>query len=589
MLLSVIVTSYKFEKYIEQCINSILSQKTNFDFEVLIRDDFSMDRTNEILKSKFNSDKRVRILESTENVGVYHNFRILLENASGKYISFIDGDDYFTDENKLQKQVDFLENNPDYVMHSTGYRYVNEENELIPPCDTGGRWLFPTILNLNTEDMLERNMVGFGRVFRNFPGLLKPEYSDIPYLDWVTNIELSFFGKIRCEEWPSGCYRISDSGVFSKVPEEEKERERIRVSEIIKKRYKEHRETRRKVISIVDCFVHDSIVQRNLHSCLERLKRREHDVFLISNTPVSPETLKLSDCYFYDRRNQLFKGEYTNVPEVRFRVSKGQFTVYTVKSGVQRHGLSVLINLFNALHYCKRLGYTHFQRFETDDLFGEESMDWISKVPDYVETLGKRGLFYFNPFNNPRDVSFHYFYCEIDYFLKVIPDIQSEEDYQKFLIDISGGLDFRIVENFLCESILLEDLNQEIILKEGEYIKEDFKDTIWNTVTSSSNMKECYRGCVSEIYYEYRGEYSNENKTGVLLHSENYSDRKVDRIIILHLDNGDKLAFNHKLEGKGCWSNIKVPENFSFIEVFENEELLYTQSKDEVRNYIVFH
>lgn len=344
-----------------------------------------------------------------------------------------------------------------------------------------------------------------------------------------------------------------------------------------------------RVISIVDCFVHDSIVQRNLHSCLERLKRREHDVFLISNTQVDSETLKLSDYYFYDKRNQLFKGEYTNVPEVRFWVSKGQFTVYTVKSGVQRHGLSVLINLFNALHYCKRLGYTHFQRFETDDLFGEGSMDWISKVPDYVETLGKRGLFYFNPFNNPRDVSFHYFYCEIDYFLKVIPDIQSEEDYQKFLIDISGGLDFRIVENFLCESILLEDLNQEIILKEGEYIKEDFKDTIWNTVTSSSNMKECYRGCVSEIYYEYRGEYSNENKTGVLLHSENYSDRKVDRIIILHLDNGDKLAFNHKLEGKGCWSNIKVPENFSFIEVFENEELLYTQSKDEVRNYIVFH
>lgn len=589
MLLSVIIPAYKFERYILQCVNSVLSQKTNFFFEVLIRDDHSGDSTNHILSENFSDHPAVKILKSDKNVGAYENIRILLNESRGKYIAYLDGDDYYDDPDKLQKQIDFLENNPDYVMHSTGYRYVDEENNLMPPCDVGGRWLFPMVSNVKTEDLLDKNIVGFGRVFRNSPNLLKPEYSDITYVDWVTNVELSFLGKIRCEEWPSGFYRISDSGAFSKVSEEGKERERIRVSEIIKKRYKEKMENRRKVISIVDCFVHDSIVQRNLHSCLERLKRREHDVFLISNTRVDTDTLNLSDYYFYDKRNQLFKGEYTNVPGVRFWVSKGQFTVYTVKSGVQRHGLSVLINLFNALHYCKRLGYTHFQRFETDDLFGEESMDWISKVPDYVETLGKRGLFYFNPFNNPRDVSFHYFYCEIDYFLKVIPDIQSEEDYQKFLIDISGGLDFRIVENFLCESILLEDLSQEIILKEGEDIKEDFKDTIWNTVTSSSNMKECYRGCVSEIYYEYRGEYSNENKTGVLLHSENYSDRKVDRIIILHLDNGDELAFNHKLEGRGCWSNIKVPENFSFIEVFEDEELLYTQSKDDVRNYIVFH
>ena len=344
-----------------------------------------------------------------------------------------------------------------------------------------------------------------------------------------------------------------------------------------------------KVISIVDCFVHDSSVQRNLNLSLERLKKWGHDVFLVSNTWVGPEALNFSDYYFYDKRNQLFKDEYTGVPGVRLWVAKDSFTVYTIKSGVQRHGLSVLINLFNVLNFCKKLGYTHFQRFETDDLFGQKSMSWISDIPSYVDRLNKKGLFYFNHLNKPRDVSFHYFYCEIDYFLKIIPNIESEKDYQDFLMLINGNLDFRIVENFLCESILSGDSEQNIILKNGDDMKEDFPDTTWNTVTSMSNMKECYKGCVSEMYYEYTGKYAAENKTGLLLHSENYSDRKVERKIILNFSDGNKSEVTHRLEGRGCWSNIKISENISFIEVFEDNVLLYTQDKGEVRNYIVFH
>jgi glycosyltransferase involved in cell wall biosynthesis len=77
-LLSVIVPAYKFERYILQCVNSVLSQKTNFVFEVLIRDDHSGDGTNNILSENFSGNPSVKILESDKNVGAYENIRILL-------------------------------------------------------------------------------------------------------------------------------------------------------------------------------------------------------------------------------------------------------------------------------------------------------------------------------------------------------------------------------------------------------------------------------------------------------------------------------------------------------------------------------
>jgi glycosyltransferase involved in cell wall biosynthesis len=577
-LLSVIIPAYKFERYLLQCVNSVLSQRTNFFFEVLIRDDHSGDGTNNLLRDNFSDHPSVKILESDKNVGAYENIRILLNESRGKYIAYLDGDDYYDDPDKLQKQIDFLENNPNYVMHSTGYRYVNEENELIPPCDTGGRWLFPTVPNVNTEDILERNIVGFGRVFRNFPDLLKPEYSDITYVDWVTNIELSFLGQIRCEEWPSGCYRISDSGAFSKVSEEDKERERLRVSEIIKKRYKEKMENPRRVISIVDCFVHDQKVEANLINCIDRLKKNGHDVFLVSNTSIDKSILKMVDYHFYDSRNQLFKKEYPGVNDVDFWSNQGGFTVHNVKSGLQKHGLSVLINLFNVLSTCKNIGYTHFQRFETDDLYGENSMEWIRRIPSEVLDSGKKGLFYLNEYNIPADASFHYFFCEIDHFLNIMPRISCEEDYEKYLIDIQGTRDFRIVETYIYDNVKKSHLDSLVIKDGGDQMKSDFPDTTWNTVVSASNLSGKYDGCVTDLY-QLRDKEGKPN--GYCLYSQNYMDKNINRKIVIHNYDSTQYEIYHELNGRNSWwlnDLVGVP---SKIDVYESDELLYSHTREE--------
>ena len=121
MKVSVIIPCYKFEEYIEQSILSAVSQKTNFEFEILVRDDFSDDRSQLNIERVANFNSNVKFFKSDENWGGQKNVKFLIEQSKGEYIAYLDGDDYWTDVNKLQKQIDFLDNNPDYVMTFTGH------------------------------------------------------------------------------------------------------------------------------------------------------------------------------------------------------------------------------------------------------------------------------------------------------------------------------------------------------------------------------------------------------------------------------------------------------------------------------------
>lgn len=120
-LVSISCITYNHEPYIAQTLDGFLIQKTDFPFEVLIHDDASTDRTADIIReyeAKF--PKLIKPIYQKENqyskgftsVSATWNF----PRAKGKYIALCEGDDYWIDENKLQMQVDFLENNPEYGM-----------------------------------------------------------------------------------------------------------------------------------------------------------------------------------------------------------------------------------------------------------------------------------------------------------------------------------------------------------------------------------------------------------------------------------------------------------------------------------------
>jgi glycosyltransferase involved in cell wall biosynthesis len=573
MLLSVIIPAYNFEKYIVECVRSVTSQNTNFDFEILVRDDNSGDSTNQLLREEFSDDPRVIIYESSENLGVYGNIKFLFDTAQGKYVSLLDGDDYLNNANKFQMQIDFLENNPGYVMHSTGYVNLLPDGTFDPA--EPGYNKFPRKNEVNTDDLLHSNIVSFGRVFKNIPGIMVEWMRDFLYLDWAFNYEISLHGKIRCDNWNCGVYRHNEQGMFSLRSVEEKNTNNIKSIGILSKREILRKS---KTISIIDCFVHDAKVESNLIECINRLKLNGQDVLLVSNTSIKKEILDMVDYHFYDSRNQLFKKDYPGVSDVDFWSNQGHFTVHNLKSGLQKHGLSVLVNLFNALDIAKNLGYTHFQRFETDDLYGAESMKWISGVPELVITQDKKGLFYLNESNYPKDASFHYFFCEIDHFMKTMPRISKEEDYEDYLINLQGTRDFKIVEAYLYDNLDKDS----VLIREGDTeMKSDFSDTIWNTVVSASNLPTKYKGCLSGIY---RILDKNGAHSGYCLYSHNYLDNEVTRKIVVHSEDSEDAVIHHKLVGRNSWWLNDLSGTPTYIDVFEDEFIVYSLTTQENAN-----
>ena len=115
MKLSIGILTYNQEKYIRQCLDSVLMQKVAFDYEIVVGDDASTDGTQDVLcdYAKRYPGKFVLLL-GEKNEGISMNYKKVLTACEGEYVALCEGDDYWTDRNKLQKQVDFLENHPDY-------------------------------------------------------------------------------------------------------------------------------------------------------------------------------------------------------------------------------------------------------------------------------------------------------------------------------------------------------------------------------------------------------------------------------------------------------------------------------------------
>lgn len=129
-MVSIKMITYNHEPYIAQAIEGVLMQKTTFKFELVIGEDCSTDLTRKICEDYAKKyPEIIKLLPSEQNLGMIKNGLRTLQACEGKYIAFCEGDDYWTDPLKLQKQVDFLEANDDYGLVHTDYlRYINDLN-----------------------------------------------------------------------------------------------------------------------------------------------------------------------------------------------------------------------------------------------------------------------------------------------------------------------------------------------------------------------------------------------------------------------------------------------------------------------------
>lgn len=126
---SVVMITYNHEKFIEQAVNSVLMQETDFDYEIIIGEDCSTDRTREILiELQKQHPDRIRLVLNPENLGMIPNFVNVLSMARGEYVALLEGDDYWTHPKKLQRQVDYMEAHPECRICFHAARVVYEDD-----------------------------------------------------------------------------------------------------------------------------------------------------------------------------------------------------------------------------------------------------------------------------------------------------------------------------------------------------------------------------------------------------------------------------------------------------------------------------
>ncbi len=219
---SVLITTYNHEAYIARCLEGVLQQKTNFEFEILVGEDGSQDKTRKICQkfAKKHPDKIRLFLNDRKNV-IYidgkptgrRNFVNLLKQAQGQYLARCDGDDYWTDPHKLQKMVDFLENNPEYAVafHRVQWLKNNElQNEpYLPPA---GRDSFTVEDLFRYDNFIRTSSV----VYRNVLHGQLPEWIfSIPYGDITFHILHAAHGKIKYFDQEMAVYRVHEGGIYS--------------------------------------------------------------------------------------------------------------------------------------------------------------------------------------------------------------------------------------------------------------------------------------------------------------------------------------------------------------------------------------
>lgn len=215
-LVSICCITYNHENYISDAIESFLLQKTTFPFEVIVGEDCSLDCTREVIEEyRKKYPNLIKIITSDINVGIHKNFTRTLNECSGKYIAFCEGDDYWTDPEKLQIQVDFLESNDEYVISGHDASIVDFDGCILS---------HSKLQNIYKKDFSRNDLMGCNAFLLTLTWVFKNiKVSNIDEVYNVLNVDtflLSYLGQYGKSHYHSdispAIYRVHDGGVWSK-------------------------------------------------------------------------------------------------------------------------------------------------------------------------------------------------------------------------------------------------------------------------------------------------------------------------------------------------------------------------------------
>lgn len=214
-LISIVMIAYNLEKYLIDAIESVLDQKTNFKVELVIGEDCSKDNTRAIaIEYELKYPELIKVLLPEKNLGLTPNCIATHNACSGKYIALLDGDDYWTDSLKLQKQVEFLETHPEYS--GCAHQSMKIVENGLHPNSLFGESIdaIYTLKDTLTHRKFHTSALVYRKVIWDTTGGIP---SNISSNERAIYPMVAIFGNIKYFKESMCVYRITGSGLTSRV------------------------------------------------------------------------------------------------------------------------------------------------------------------------------------------------------------------------------------------------------------------------------------------------------------------------------------------------------------------------------------
>jgi glycosyltransferase involved in cell wall biosynthesis len=216
--LSVNIITFNHAEFIAKALDSVLMQRVYFDYEIVVGDDCSTDGTREIIQAYHQrAPNKIKPVFQPKNIGMMRNFTRTMEECTAEYIAIVEGDDYWTDSNKLQQQVEYLDNHPDCALCHHRVEHV------LSPSGTKIREFPPPryrTFQTDGRDLAMYNYIQTCSVMfrRKWLPPLDAQFEELKLGDWPIFALLSQRGAIGYLDQTMAHYRVHSSNSWNKRP-----------------------------------------------------------------------------------------------------------------------------------------------------------------------------------------------------------------------------------------------------------------------------------------------------------------------------------------------------------------------------------
>lgn len=221
-MIDIIIPTYNQEKYIVEAVSSALKQETQFPFQIIIRDDCSTDQTFSLcsdLASKY--PEIITLSKNANNLGLAKNYEMLFRQCNSRYIAILEGDDFWTDPKKLDRQISFLEKNDEYCLIHGGCTNIYENGDLKVNLSlyNSSKQGIPLLLDIieNKYQIVPATVCIRSSTLKNYVDIGFCAYNSLKTIDFFMWTNLVTHGKFFFDSNIVACYRVLHSSESNNI------------------------------------------------------------------------------------------------------------------------------------------------------------------------------------------------------------------------------------------------------------------------------------------------------------------------------------------------------------------------------------